>query len=372
MVSDSCLSVLNVVKARETYIVLLLRPGTHTGGISVGLMTTAVYPRGADESVSASGENMQTKIVISGKATSEKIDKLFSLFNLMLTDARLDSKAKVIELLKESRSRLESSAQRSGHSVANTRMKARYRVGGYVDEITGGVSYLTTVKSLIKLAEDDWPALLNRLENLRKTILNGRTCRSGMLVDITGEKKVMDTIKPSLDSFLDTLPGDANGEKLTDFYQEIHPWVSEAKKRMAELSSDTSEGFIVPTQVSYVGKSGLLFKEGERVPGSAQVVSRFLRTGYLWDHVRVMGGRFLEPVCHFVSKPIAKTIFRSIRWILYLFPVLWLLFFLELPRSQSAQNVRRVRRRGRLSSLSGRHSGKRSGSIGHGYHWYYW
>ena len=264
--------------------------GTHTGGISVGLMTTAVYPEGADEALSASGENMQTKLVISGKATSEKIDKLFSLFNVILTEARLDSKAKIIELLKESRSRLESSAQRSGHSIANTRMKARYRVGGYVDEITGGISYLNTVKSLIKLAEDDWPALLSRFEKLRKTILNARTCRSGMLVDITGEKRVMDTIKPSLDSFLDVLPGDANGEKLVDFNKEVHPWVPEAKKRMADLATETSEGFIVPTQVSYVGKSGLLFNEGERVPGSAQVVARFLRTGYLWDHVRVMGG----------------------------------------------------------------------------------
>lgn len=252
-----------------------------------------MYPEGADETLSASGENMQTKLVISGKATSEKIDKLFSLFNLILTEARLDSKAKVIELLKESRSRLESSAQRSGHSIANTRMKARYRVGGYVDEITGGVSYLNTVKSLIKQAEEDWPALLSRFEKLRETILNETTCRSGMLVDITGEKKVLDSIKPSLDNFLDTLPGDANGDKLVNFYKKVHPWVPEAKKRMAELAAETNEGFIVPTQVSYVGKSGLLFKEGERVPGSVQVVARFLRTGYLWDHVRVMGGMWM-------------------------------------------------------------------------------
>lgn len=255
-------------------------------------MTTAVYPKGADEALSASGEYMQTKLIISGKSTSEKIDNLFSLYNLILTEARLDSKAKVIELLKETRSRLESSAQRSGHSIANTRMKARYRVGGYVDEITGGISYLNTVKSLIKLAEDDWPALLSRFEKLREAILNGTTCRSGMLIDVTGEKKVMDAIKPSLDKFLGDLPGDAYGEKLVDFNKEVHPWVPEAKKRMIELGVESNEGFVVPTQVSYVGKSGLLFKEGERVPGSAQVVARFLRTGYLWDHVRVMGGMY--------------------------------------------------------------------------------
>mmetsp|Transcript_660 Transcript_660/g.928 ORF Transcript_660/g.928 Transcript_660/m.928 type:complete len:177 (+) Transcript_660:2736-3266(+) len=31
---------------------------------------------------------------------------------------------------------------------------------------------------------------------------------------------------------------------------------------------------------------------GEIVPGSHQVVSRYLRNGYLWDNVRVMGGAY--------------------------------------------------------------------------------
>ena len=234
---------------------------------------------------------MQTKLMIQGKATSEKIDELFSIFQLILTDARFDSQAKVIELLKESRSRLESSIQGAGHAIANSRMKARYRVGGYIDEITKGVSYLDTIKGLLKQADEDWPALLARLENMRKTILQESICRSGMILDITGERKVLDAIQPSVVSFLDTLPGDASGEKYPNFYNEIHPWVTEAKKRMAEFAPILDEGFVVPTQVSYVGKSGLLYNEGERIPGSAQVVSRFLRTGYLWDYVRVMGGK---------------------------------------------------------------------------------
>merc|ERR1712071_502586 len=51
------------------------------------------------------------------------------------------------------------------------------------------------------------------------------------------------------------------------------------------------EGFVLPTQVSYVGKSGLLYDD-EEASGASQVVSKFLRTGYLWDHVRVMGGAY--------------------------------------------------------------------------------
>jgi hypothetical protein len=45
------------------------------------------------------------------------------------------------------------------------------------------------------------------------------------------------------------------------------------------LAPVADEGFVVTTQVSYVGKGGLVYDEGESVNGSAQVVARFLRTG---------------------------------------------------------------------------------------------
>jgi len=273
-------------------VALSRKIGTHTGGVSVNLLTTAVHAEGSDESVSSSGENMLTKLIIKGKATSENMDELFSIFKLILTEAKLDSQTKVLELLKETRSRLESTIQGAGHSIANSRIKARYRVGGYLDEIMGGISYLDTVKALLKQAEDDWPSLLARLENIRDTILDSSTCRSGMMVDITGDKTVLESIQPNVEKFLSELPGDSKGGKLPNFYNEIHPWVPEAKKRMAEMTPIMDEGFVVPTQVSYVGKGGMLYEEGERIPGSAAVAARFLRTGYLWDHVRVMGGAY--------------------------------------------------------------------------------
>jgi Zn-dependent M16 (insulinase) family peptidase len=149
----------------------------------------------------------------------------------------------------------------------------------------------STVKLLLEQAQNDWPSLFARLENIRKTILDDSICRIGMILDVTGEKDVLDTIQPSIDSFLGGLPRDSKGKKLPNFSKEIHPWVPEAKKRMAEMTP-IDEGFIVPTQVSYVGKAGILYEEGEHIPGSAQVVACFLRTGYLWDYVRVMGGAY--------------------------------------------------------------------------------
>jgi Zn-dependent M16 (insulinase) family peptidase len=88
-------------------VALSRRIGTHTGGISTSLLTTAVHPEGTDESKVMSGTNLQTKLILRGKATSDKTDELFSIMNLILMDARLDSKDKIIEILKENKSRME-------------------------------------------------------------------------------------------------------------------------------------------------------------------------------------------------------------------------------------------------------------------------
>lgn len=273
-------------------VALSRRIGTYTGGLSVSFSSSTVNPEGGKEGVVKDGCNMSTKLMFTGKATSDKADELFSLFKLILTDAKIDNKSKVIEILKESKSRLESSIQSSGHTYANARIKSRYTVPGYIGEKMGGITYLKTVKDLLKQAEEDWPSLLARFEGMRNTILDKAKCRDGMVLDITGDKAVLETIQEDVDSFLKDLPGDAKGDKLQNFYTDEHPWCIEAKEEMAENDLITDEGFVVPTQVSYVGKGGLLFQPGEAVSGASAVVARYLRTGYLWDQVRVIGGAY--------------------------------------------------------------------------------
>ncbi len=82
--------------------------GIHTGGIDVSTLTTAVHPTDSDPSQVLDGSHLQTKLIVKGKATSDKTEKLFSLIKLVLTDAKLDSKTRIVEMLKEEKSRAES------------------------------------------------------------------------------------------------------------------------------------------------------------------------------------------------------------------------------------------------------------------------
>jgi hypothetical protein len=60
-----------------------------------------------------------------------------------------------------------------------------------------------------------------------------------------------------------------------------------------QLRADRApEGLVVPAQVNYVGKAADLTASGYRFHGSALVITRFLRTAWLWERIRVQGGAY--------------------------------------------------------------------------------
>ncbi|MDX1520879.1 MAG: peptidase M16, partial [Anaerolineae bacterium] len=53
-----------------------------------------------------------------------------------------------------------------------------------------------------------------------------------------------------------------------------------------------NEGLTLPAQVNYVGNAANLYDLGYTLHGSVSVINNFIRTGYLWDRVRVQGGAY--------------------------------------------------------------------------------
>jgi len=271
-------------------VALSRRIGTYTGGVSVRMGTNGVMEEDVEDDLIGDGSKFSSKIFIKGKATADNTDKLLEIFNLVLTESNLDSQAKIIEMLKETKSRVESSIQGSGHTYANSRLLSRYTVNGFISEQTAGITYLASVKKYLAMAEDDFPALLAKLEGIRTTILKSEKCRDGMILNLVADEDVLSESKDEVDKFLTNLPGDAKpSEKFVNFYKEEHPWATQAKKLMGDVKN---EGFVVSTQVNYVGQGARLYDVGEKMRGSAAVIARHLRTGYLWDTVRVIGGAY--------------------------------------------------------------------------------
>lgn len=113
---------------------------------------------------------------------------------------------------------------------------------------------------------------------MRSTLLT----KSKMVINLSADGQTLQDIQPSIDRFLSALPeGDESA------VSSLESW----KADMPSFAA-SNEGFVVPTQVNYVGKGGRVYQPGERASGATSVVARSLRTGYLWDNVRVIGGAY--------------------------------------------------------------------------------
>jgi len=253
------------------------RIGARTGGISVStLAQQRVDPTGAV----SDPYDVVYMLAVRAKGTKEKMEDMMELVHAVLSDANLDSKTKVVEMLRESKNRFESAFISSGNSFAGMRLASRNSLLGYISEQTGGVSYYHTVKAMLETAQTDWPSLLQRLERLRDTILT----QKGIVINLTADPEALAAAQAPINAFVAKLPPTPTGKA----YPPSTPW-----REAAALTAPANEAFAITTQVNYVAAGCRLFEPGEVCNmGAFGVVARYLSRGYLWDNVRVVGGAY--------------------------------------------------------------------------------
>jgi hypothetical protein len=135
----------------------------------------------------------------------------------------------------------------------------------------GGVSYLFFLRQVLKDIDEDWPGVLARLEQVRRTLVS----RNAMICNVTVDNENWGRFAPQLDEFLAALPAPA---------AERVAWSPEY--------DSSFEGLIIPAQVNYVGKGTDLYQSGYTYHGSAAVALKFLRTSHLWERIRMQGGAY--------------------------------------------------------------------------------
>jgi Zn-dependent M16 (insulinase) family peptidase len=268
--------------------------GKVTGGVSANLEVMSVKPSGwDDENKVLPGVNILSMLFIRGKCTSDKIPDLFGVFEKILLDVNLDSKDILRNSLKSDLSGRKSSLTNSGHSYADTRLRGRYSVRNFLREKMSGYSSLDSSAAVLEALEADWAKFVLRLNRMRQAIVNGN--RNGMILNLTGDRYVLDATMEIAEDFLNNkLPVDLGNPAppTPDFRSTEHPWVAPALEEMMSAFSSQNEGIAVPTQVAYVGEGGRMYDIGETVSGSASVVSHYLSTGYMWDVIRAKNGAY--------------------------------------------------------------------------------
>jgi Zn-dependent M16 (insulinase) family peptidase len=264
--------------------------GAHTGGVS--LSTHNDLKSSGNKVVDS--DDVVLYLVARGKAVAEKVPILFDLMSDILLTADFGNKNRAVEMLKESKVRKESAILSSGHSYGATRLGSRGSFLGHLNEVTGGLTSVRAAGPLLEEATRDWPSVQTRLERMRAAIVR-KGC-DAVVVNLTGNKELIESALPTVESFVASLPAG----------KQQKPKSILTKWSQSERLPRLNEAFTMPTQVNYVVMGGPILAQGSEVKGSYAVASRHLSTGYLWDQVRVVGGayggfaRFSEATGRFV------------------------------------------------------------------------
>lgn len=245
----------------EDFVKLSQRIGRSTGGIHATRFSSSVY--GKDESV--------VWMFLRGKATVAQSHELLAIISDILLSVNLDNRERFLQLLLEAKASQEARLAPGGHGLVNTRLRGLFNEAGWVAEQMGGISYLFFLRQLENEVESDWEAVLAKLESIRGTLIN----RYGMLCNVTVDEANWVQIKTGLMDFLDKLPSATI---------DMQSW--------SPNQTAGFEGLTFPSKVNYVGKGGNLYDYGYKIHGSNYPVTKYLRTSWLWDKVRVQGGAY--------------------------------------------------------------------------------
>ncbi len=246
---------------KEDFVKLTQRIGRKTGGIWTAFMNSTI----------PSAEQCAAWLFLRGKATVAQTAELLAILQDLLLTVKFDNPARFKQLVLERKAHQESALIPSGHQTVHTRLGARFDESGWLDEQIGGLSALFFTRQLIDEVERDWPAVLAKLEAIRRILLN----RNSMICNVTVDRANWTQVQPQLTNWLRALPT-----------------APVAPITWSPTPLPTHEGLFIPARVNYVGKGANLYALGYQYHGSVAVILNYLRTTWLWEKVRVQGGAY--------------------------------------------------------------------------------
>ncbi|MCB0060707.1 MAG: insulinase family protein, partial [Caldilineaceae bacterium] len=262
-------ALLEMGTATEDYVQLQQRIGSKTGGI---WHSALVSPLAA---AAANGDRHSTETVakffLSGKATVAQISDLLTIMQDILLTVNLDNRERFRQIVLKTKARNEAGLVPSGHSVVGGRLRASFNTAYWADEEMSGLNYLFFLRRLLDQIDQDWPAVLAQLTRLHELLIR----QNGLIINATLDADNWQMARPQLQAFMDALPARTSPQL-----------------RWQPTFSQSNEGLIVPAQVNYVGKAANLYDLGYTYHGSVNVITNFVRTGWLWEKIRMQGGAY--------------------------------------------------------------------------------
>lgn len=246
---------------REDYVSFSKRINSKTGGI---------YARSL-LSQREDGPEPVARLVVRAKAVSARVDDMLAIVRDALTLPRFDDRERFRQMVLEEKAGLEHALVPSGHHFVGLRLRSRFNLADSLQERMGGVENLFYLRDLASRMDNDWNGVLSDLEELRRALVR----RGGAVLNLTMDEDMIVRHGDGFRAFMADLPGESSPAAV---------W--------SAPGGSGHEGLVIPAQVNYVGKACDLHKAGYSFHGSSLVAVKYLRTTWLWEQVRVLGGAY--------------------------------------------------------------------------------
>lgn len=211
------------------------------------------------------------KLILRGKAMRGNEGELMDIITSALMHVNLANKDRFRQIVMEEKAGMEHALVPSGHALATLRVRSRFNEADWAQEQMGGVSYLFFLRFLLDKIDTDWPEVQHSLEEVLYSLVN----RNSMVVNVTMTGNQWTDARQVVDAFIEGIP--ARGF---------------SRNTWMPVCSQDNEGLTIPARVNYVAKGTDLYAGGYTYHGSANVITKYLRTSWLWEQVRVLGGAY--------------------------------------------------------------------------------
>lgn len=254
--------ILGMGTKKRDYVELSKQVGINTGGMSGSHSTFSPL---------ADRHRVKSYLNVSGTALMEKSGELFDLFQEVLMERSFHDHKRLLEILRSTRANLEASIIPQGNQYVLSRLQAYGSSLGRFDETTDGLTYYYFIKDLLERAEKNPGEVASEFEQVAAKVFTS----DNLLVNLTAKDKDLNKLFKSAEHLSDALPEGASTDEI---------WDVEAPQE--------DEAFLTTSTIQYVGKGINLYDLGFEYSGKLEAVKAILRTGYLWDRVRVQGGAY--------------------------------------------------------------------------------
>lgn len=282
------------------YDALSSRMARQVGGFH-GLLHTSSPAPGYDQTVACPGGVYQLRgrdwLIFRMKTLNDKLDPALDLILPLVQEADFSDTRRLKDLVLEYKNDIDSSVAQSGHSYAISRASRGFSRSRFVDELWSGISQLEFIHHLS----------IANIETVAKTLAALRDelfAKSGMVVNVTGQKEVIEASRSSLQKRLGRFCGPRPVWEGVPF---SHSAADAARDSRTYFPTSQPVGEVYQSGALQVGFAALALPASpfaSELQAAELVLSHWLSTGILWEDIRMRGGAYgafaypegLEPV----------------------------------------------------------------------------